>query len=128
MDLQLALQLLILTGVVAGVFWIFSLKIPGWLLTIFIIVGLLLIGGFIFGTGFNLAIAADTKTREKICENIGQMACNDIIKTYENNKYYNIAIIQRAQVLQELYLKTGCPAEVLAKCVTDNYFIEENSK
>lgn len=41
-----------------GMCWIFSFKIPEWLLLVFIVGGVLIIVGYLIGIGFKFAVGA----------------------------------------------------------------------
>jgi hypothetical protein len=54
------------------------------------------------------------------CHKLEQLICNDIEKTYSDNSYDNIAIIQRASILRELYHEKNCNSDQLVRCISKN--------
>lgn len=116
------MELLIVAFAVVFIIWIFSLIDPYHIVKILAIFAALVVIGFFIGLGINLAYADGPQ-----CQQIGKLVCNDVIKTYESNSYNNIAIIQRAGVLADLYQRMDCSASELATCITDNLNISKSN-
>ena len=118
-------MLFLYIAIILSALWLFDLLDFGTsaILKIVIFLTILFIMGYVIGIGIYVAHAGET---EKRCQQIGQLICNDVIKTYESNSYNNIAIIQRAGVLQDLYIDMGCQTDFLATCIIiDLNFKEE---